>query len=146
MQDDRSAADICHAQLRATMVWCLSAALSIWYRGPRPMLSQQQAEYSAWLGRAHLRCYAKLAVEALNSNRLLYKLRPKHHYFEHLLDETFRLHRNPIHQANFVDEDLMKMLKNVSISCHPRTAKLTWGRRYVLKKAMTWLKLSRRNS
>ena len=142
MPEERSAEDLCHAQLRATMAWCLSGALSLWYQGPRPTLTQEQAERSAWLGRRHLRCYAKLALGALESKRLLYKLRPKHHYMEHLLDEVERLHRNPMAQSNFIDEDNMKILKLVSLACHPRTVKTTWARRYILKKAMCWLRLA----
>jgi hypothetical protein len=144
MDENRPAEDHCHAQLRATMVWNLSAALSIWYQGPRPKLTQEQAEESVRLARVHLWCYAKLAEKALASKRLLYKVRPKHHYWEHMLDEVERLHANPMAQSNFIDEDNMKVLKNVSLACHARTVKTTWARRYVLKKAMCWLRLANR--
>lgn len=124
------------------MVWNLSEALSIWYRGPRPTLTREQAERSAECGRKHLRCYAKLAAEALDAERFLYKLRPKHHYMEHLLDEVKRLHRNPMSQSNFCDEDNMKILKGVSAACHPKTVLRTWARRYVLKKTIFWHRLA----
>ena len=142
-RSDRPIVDLQHAQLRATMVWNLSAALSIWYRGSRPTLTQEQAEQSAEFGRNHLRTYALLALKAAESERLLYKLRPKHHYMEHLLDEVERLHRNPMAQSNFLDEDNMKVLKGVSLACHPRTVKTTWARRYILKKTTLWFKIAK---
>lgn len=144
MSSERPTEDLCHAQLRGAMVWSLSAALSLWYRGKRPTLTRQQAEESAKHGRMFLRCYSKLSEKALQSGRLLYKVRPKCHYFDHLLDEVERLHRNPMSLSNFVDEDNMKVLKGVSAACHPRTVLVSWPKRYLLKKAMTWLKLKQR--
>ncbi|CAK9025019.1 unnamed protein product [Durusdinium trenchii] len=138
---DRPASDIYHSQLRASMCWCLSACLSIWSKGKKPKLSQQEKEKSVWLGRSHLVCYAALAAGALAQHQLLYKVRPKCHYFEHALDECALWGNNPLSQSSFLDEDNMKSLRNLAVKCHPRTVKVTWARRYILKKVLLWHKL-----
>ena len=123
------------------MCWCLSACLSIWSKGKKPKLSQQEKEKSVWLGRSHLVCYAALAAGALAQHQLLYKVRPKCHYFEHALDECALWGNNPLSQSSFLDEDNMKSLRNLAVKCHPRTVKVTWARRYILKKVLLWHKL-----
>ena len=94
-----------------------------------------------WLGRSHLVCYAALAAGALAQHQLLYKVRPKCHYFEHALDECALWGNNPLSQSSFLDEDNMKSLRNLAVKCHPRTVKVTWARRYILKKVLLWHKL-----
>ena len=80
--------------------------------------------------------YATLSSAALRDCVLLYKLRPKHHYFEHCLDECSLTAHNPLQQSCFVDEDAMKHLRGVAMSCHPSTVRVTWGRRFLLKQIL----------
>ena len=133
--------ELVHAQVRASMCWALSTAVSIWSRGSRPYLTPEEADRSTELGRIYIKLYSWLASEALARGQLLWKLRPKYHYMQHMLDEVERTHANPMSQSNFLDEDHMKRLRGATVYCHPGTVKLTWARRYVLKRVLTWRRL-----
>lgn len=138
---DRSNFDLHRAQMRASMCWALSTCLSIWSKGGKPKLTETEGDLTVYLGRAHVRRYTALAANALSRGQLLYKLRPKVHYFLHLLDELELWSNNPLSQSNFIDEDNMKTLRDAAIRCHAKTVKVSWCRRYILKKVLTWQKL-----
>lgn len=132
---------IYHAQLRASMCFSLSACLSIWTKGCRPSLSDQERSVSVAMGRLFLEMYAALSLEAQIDQKLLFKVRPKHHYMRHLLDQTEISGRNPLALSNFTDEDHMKHLRGISLGCHPLTVTTTWARRYILKQTLLWQRL-----
>ena len=94
LPEARPAADLYQAQLRATMCFSMSACLSIWHRGGRPVL--QEAEKVL---RLHLQTYGALASDAQRAGLLLLKVRPKHHYLSHLLDQLELWGRNPVAKA-----------------------------------------------
>ena len=129
--------------LKATMVWTLDAAISIWGTGGRPFLSQAEIDSSCRYLKGHLLAYQALAGAALALNIFEYKLRPKYHYLCHLLEETLRIGGNPIHLANFMDEDMMKQMRSCVHSCHPASMLRTWSRRYILKRVLVWDRLSK---
>lgn len=133
--------DLHHARLRAVMCFSMSCSLSIWYKGSNPKLTDSETKQSVEMGRLHLLCYGALASEALAKGQLLYKVRPKHHYFVHLLDEVNLWKSNPLGQSNFIDEDNMKHLRGLSLGCHPTTVRRAWGKRYVLKQVLLWRRL-----
>lgn len=83
-------------------------------------------------------CYTELARDALQKKQLLWKIRPKHHYWVHLLDYMSKSAINPMATSNFLDEDMMKAMRGVSKACHPKTVKVAWARRYLLKKILSW--------
>ncbi|CAJ1441805.1 unnamed protein product [Effrenium voratum] len=107
----------------------------------RPHLSDAEAAESSWLGCLHLVCYQALASRALERGDFLWRVRPKHHYIAHLLDETRRWKINPMAASTFLDEDHMKQLRGVSSACHPRTMLKVWARRYILKRTLLWQRM-----
>ena len=82
-------------------------------------------------------CVAKELV-SFNQRKLLWKIRPKHHYWVELLDYMYRSSLNPMSTSNFLDEDMMKAMRGVAKACHPKTVKHAWARRYLLKKVIAW--------
>ena len=48
---------------------------------------------------------------------------------------------NPQAASNFLDEDHMKVMRSVGKACHPATAKTKWANRYIVKKAITWMRM-----
>lgn len=78
------------------------------------------------------------------AGKMLYKLRPKMHYMEHLLDEVEQWGGNPLQLANFTDEDHMKSLRSLALGCRPKKVKTSWAWRYVLKRVLRWRRLSQR--
>lgn len=131
-----------HAQVRASMCFSLSNMLSIWSKGKRPFMGQQSQDSSHYLGKLFFACYTWLAGEALQNRELLWKLRPKHHYFVHLVDHAVQTGLNPMHMSNFLDEDMMKAMRGVAKACHAKSVKVSWARRYVLKKVLSWKRSS----
>lgn len=141
MPEERSDEDVYRAQVRATMCFAMSCCLSIWYKGSVSRLKENEKTKSVEMGRLFLRCYRALAADAQASQELLWKLRPKLHYFEHCLDECLLKGSNPLQQSNFIDEDSMKHLRGVAMSCHPSTVKVTWARRYLLKQVLLYRRM-----
>ena len=129
-------------QIRNCMLWSLSACLSIWYQGGRPFLTAAETAESVELGRLHLICYQMLASIALQQGRLLYHLRPKFHYMDHLLQHTESTRQNPVQYGNWIDEDQMKSMRQVAMACHASTMLTGWSKRYVLKKTLLWDRLA----
>ena len=138
MSADAPPEELFRVQVIGAMCWSLGLCLSTWYKGSRPFLSEPEATQSVRLGKLHLTCYQWLAHDALDQSRLLWYIRPKTHYFMHLLRETSRSRVNPMQLSNFLDQDHMKQLRSISLSRHPRTFLVTWARRYVLKRLMVW--------
>lgn len=138
LDDDAREEDIYHARLVATLAIAMSSCLSIWSTGHKPMLSVQERNHSFALGNIFCTCYSALAREALNQKQLLWKIRPKHHYWVELLDYMYRSSLNPMSTSNFLDEDMMKAMRGVAKACHPKTVKHAWARRYLLKKVIAW--------
>lgn len=125
------------------MLWTLSAALSLWYKGGRPFLTEAEVLESTALCRFHMVSYQHLASMNLEEGKLLYKIRPTGHYFDHLITRTAITHANPISFANFVDEDQMKSLRGVVQGCHFNTMLTQWAKRYTLKKVLLWDRLAK---
>ena len=139
MLDERaSGEDIYHARLVATLAFALSCCVSIWSKGQKPMLSEEEKQQSYSLGALFCVCYSALAREALTTRKPLWKIRPKHHYWVHLLDYMYKSSLNPMSTSNFLDEDMMKAMRGVAKACHPKTVKHAWAKRYLLKKVIAW--------
>ena len=131
------------ARRRAAAVWCLDAGLSLYGEGSRPHLQKERQKEAHYLMKGFLRMYAYLAQVCLVKRTAWYKLRPKHHYFDHLLDECEFNLLNPIQMANFSDEDHMKYMKSVAAGCHAAAQSRTWARRWIVKKTFQWKRLTR---
>ena len=89
------------------------------YSEGRYMASEKLEEFSnitKWL----VKIYLQLAREAANSCKRLWKMTGKFHYFEHIGGEQARV-CNPRYSWTYSDEDLMRIMKEVALSCHPST-------------------------
>lgn len=135
--------EIFHARVRACLCFSLSAFLSTLQTGARPFLNAQQRESSFTFGTTFSHAFQYLAAEAMKDGKLLWKYRPKYHYFLHLLDDLRSSSLNMFFASNFLDEDHMKVMRSVGSSCHPRTSRTMWARRYILKKSVSFGALHR---
>ena len=72
------------SQLVATCLWGLADFLHVLDIGDRH-LSSEHAARAAYAGRAYLQCYHHLAALALEAGERRWKMRPKHHYFWHMV-------------------------------------------------------------
>ena len=135
--------NIADAQLTATMIWCLDAALSICGRGSRPFLRPDEASLAVRYLRGHQLAYQQLAAQAFSAGSFYWKLRPKWHYLVHLTDNTEAVPLNCMAFANFLDEDFMKQMRSCVHACHPASMLRTWSRRYILKRVLVWDRLKK---
>ena len=78
--------------------------------------------------------YLQLAVHAHEGGKLLFKMRPKFHILQHLL-EGHGGKRNPAYDATFMDEDHVRWCLKMFRKCSHRTASLN-----VLKRHLVTLK------
>ena len=99
-------------------MWALDSSLSVCGQGCKPHLSDAETLESCFLLRTFLLSYQYAANRSLSRRELLFKLRPKLHYVDHLERETAIGKLNFIHFACFKDEDLMKGLKRVVTGTH----------------------------
>lgn len=63
--------------------------------------------------------YAKLSASSLASNVRGWKMSPKFHLMQHILEHQTWM--NPRYNWVYADEDLQRILKEVALSCHART-------------------------
>ena len=101
--------------------------------------TQEEAEQFHKLGYAFLRGYYKLYVgcQARGVNR--YFLRPKHHYFCHILDDALRTRFNPARTGNCTaDESYLGVLKKIGSKCHRKTISKRILQRIVVRWALRW--------
>ena len=104
-------------------------------------------EEVTWLCRLHSASYQWLAAHCLTERRLLYKIRPKTHYFCHMIDTFEKTEICLMHMSTFGDEDFMGKVRGICQGCHGGTYMVAWARRYALKRALLWreIKLAKRD-
>ncbi len=107
------------------------------------LLSRSETERMLEGGRAFVDCYAGLAREAATHGVFLWKMRPKLHFFEHLLSFMEKSRLNPQKLANWADESYMGAVKKVVVKCSGVTALRTSMLRYFMFLALRWEKRER---
>ena len=134
-----------HAKMRAVCCWSLDVPLSTWNLNGKVVMSRATVREVTWLCRLHSASYQWLSASSLAEQRLLYKCRPKTHYFVHMVDHFEETAICLMHVSTFGDEDYMGKIRGICQGCHGSTYMLTWARRYALKRALQWreMKLSR---
>ena len=108
------------------------------YESESGIMPQSEVEQTVWLCRLHSASYEWLAGQCLIEGRLLYKIRPKTHYFCHMVDHHEMTKICLMHLATFGDEHYMGKTRNICQSCHGGTYMMTWARRYAVKRALQW--------
>lgn len=127
-----------HAKMRAMCCWSLDAALSNWSVNENVKMSTQKTAGITWLCRLHSASYEWLAGTCLVEKRLLWKIRPKTHYFVHMVDHFEATRICLMHLSTFGDEDFMGKIRCICQGCHGGTYMQTWARRYALKRSLQW--------
>ena len=70
----------------------------------------------------HLQCWQHLANESLRDGMMLFRLRPKAHYFHHIGRDAARNRLNPRLVANCIhDESFLGYIKKIAVRCHSST-------------------------
>ena len=80
--------------------------------------NEDQCDASTALFKLHLDAYQFLALDSLAKGRLLWHLRPKFHYSDHLLQWSKSSKMNPQAVSNFMDEDHMKFMSRTGARIH----------------------------
>ena len=121
-----------HAEIypeMATLVWTSNHAISLMYSAGL-FLTQNEKENLKVLGNAFLSLYVSLAKGAMDSNKLLWRIRPKFHMMNHL----FVSHRgiNPAAYSTWMDEDYLKKVGKTLNLTSIRTAQKRFLQRWCL--------------
>ena len=134
-----------NAKVRAVCCWTLDTALSIFNMNKKIKMRVQVVRQTTWLCRLHSACHQWLGSRCIAQRRLLYKVRPKTHYFTHMVDHHEETCLCLLHLSTFGDEDFMGKIRKVAQSCHGKTYMHAWARRYVLKRALQWSEMKKEN-
>ncbi len=120
-----------HGRLRANAAWNMNEFLSILEASPLLMSSEQceQAHRAAYM---YLLSWQQLAYNAAQSGKFLYKIRPKHHYLCHIVDEMLKTKVNPLRESCLPNEAYLGKVKRLTRQCHGGNAMLRFLQRYLL--------------
>ena len=73
------------------------------------------------IGQKLAELYGRLAHDALIAGQRLWKLSPKLHLMEHLLEIQAVVYGNPRWYWCYADEDLVGLMIDIAEGCHPNT-------------------------
>ena len=82
-------------------------------------LSAEEKQLLRDTSQTMMACYRILAIEALENGVRAYKMKPKLHEVQHILEDSII---NPMRVWLYADEDLQRLVKEIAIQCHPLTA------------------------
>eukprot|EP00969_Alexandrium_andersonii_P175094 7743887-Alexandrium_andersonii.AAC.2 len=123
--------------MRACCAWGLAALIDeldnsdFW-------LSEDAAERGYKAGRLFLSSYQWLAHEAVSEGKHLWRLRPKFHIIDHML-ERMRVDRQNVRlQACFMEEDYAGKIARLARKCHRLTVLPRTFERYLLYLSLRW--------
>jgi len=126
-------------ELLTACLWSLCECFSFW-NASGVILADEVAQQCFELGMSCLRSYFALAQQSQVRGKLWFKIRPKHHYWLHLLEFQLETKLNPVWVCSaFDDESFMGKTKNVG--------KMTRGfsnlsnsaiKRYILHMQLRW--------
>ena len=71
-------------------------------------LTPEERQTAITTGDLFLMSYMSLATEAIQADEKYFKVRPKIHYLQHLLQQLQGVHRNPYYSSTFMDEDWIR--------------------------------------
>lgn len=101
------------------------------------------AEAAVKNGRAFLLAYQAEVERNHKLNKLLFKVRPKLHYFSHLIDFLSETRENPASQDTFLYESFCGKVKRIVAKTHRDTSGVRGPQRYLLALAVRWRSLPR---
>lgn len=139
----RTAEGIQRARMRAISCWSLDLALSLWSKNGKVLTARDIVDETTWLCHLHSASYQWLACQCLAERKLLFKVRPKTHYFCHMVDHFSATQLCLMHLSTFSDEDFMHKIRCICQSCHGGNYMRSWSRRYALKRALQWREIKK---
>lgn len=93
--------------------------------GAPSIMSRSEARRAHHTAMIYLQTYTYLGECAVAEGRACWKLRPKHHYFVHIIDRILLERQNPCKQLSCAGEEtFMGVMKRVGKACHGRTTYL----------------------
>jgi len=104
-----------HDMVRQAACDALVRILDVMEAEPR-FLSPAARQQLIRLSRAFMAAWAKLSTEALQKGQRAWKMTPKFHLMQHILEHQSWI--NPRFTWAYADEDLQRILKDVALSCH----------------------------
>ena len=131
----RVAHEVPEGQLVAVCAWSLVRTINI-FDGGSLILSGQDARRASELLYMHLKSWQLLALR-LETLRV-FRLRPKHHYLQHLADDLPMTRLNPRCMQCMDEESFLGRVKRMASKCHARTTSIRCLQRYILHLSMRW--------
>ncbi len=131
--------DLRTARLVATCTYSLNAfahAMDRDFAHPSP----EQIDHAQRVGETFLASYSALARHFLEQRRLLFKLRQKLHYLEHIILDQYPL-LNPRACQNWLDEDWVGKVMRTAGMTHPLSMPISTLLRLRLGYASVWNQL-----
>ena len=105
-----------HDLLRLGVAQTLSRMYDIMYEESRFLSASAKTEL-AELSVVFMGMYHRLSAEAYGKSIRAWKMRPKFHVTQHILEHQTWI--NPKMAWTYADEDLQRLLKGIARSCHP---------------------------
>ena len=101
-------------------------------------LTDDQALRARCAGRDTLLLYQRLAEDSYSRSERMWKLRPKMHYFMHIIESLPTTFENPARADAFAWEDFMGRIKRIAAKTHRRSASLRVVQRWLLLLSQRW--------
>ena len=104
-----------------------------------PRLHDEELHRCLQAAHMYLMTWQFLANTAMSENKTLFKCRPKHHFFCHIIERIQLDRQNPCRQLQCAGEEtFMGVLKRIGLQTHGSTAYLRTLQRYLLYVAVRW--------
>jgi hypothetical protein len=118
-------------------IWALAQFLHVLNVGD-VWLTHAEAAAAAGAGRLHLETYGFLSARATARSCKRWRLRPKHHYFDHLCGDVQSCRLNPRILSCFCGESFLGKLKYISRATHRSKCAQRTLERYIVFAARRW--------
>ena len=125
------------SRLRAVATWAHAGFHHV-LDNAGAILSDSEASEAAHMGRVFLVAYQKLAWLARTDGVYLWKIRPKHHLLDHMIDGLARDKLNPRRLSCMIDECYLGKMKKSSLKCHRSCVSLRFLQRCLLYMGLRW--------
>ena len=106
-----------HDQRRLVLCRALQKSYDIMKNADR-FLTSEEKQLLCETSQTMMACYRNLSVEALENGDRGYKMKPKLHEVQHILEDCII---NPTRVWLYADEDLQRLVKEIAVQCHPLT-------------------------
>ena len=126
-----------HCRLRASCAWGIADFIHVTDNGGL-ILTEEQCARMAKAADVYCTCYTELAAKAATAKRRIWKLRPKFHYFAHLVDFSVTSRLNPTMLACWMEESYLSKVKQLVVKCSAQTVLETSLLRYYIFLGLRW--------